>query len=44
MGEVYLGKVTHFDGIRCFVEVLPGKEGLVHFQTAERRVENVEKT
>ena len=30
VGEVYLGKVTRLMNFGAFVEVLPGKEGLVH--------------
>ena len=29
-GEVYLGKVTKITTFGAFVEILPGKEGLVH--------------
>ena len=42
-GEVYLGKVTRLMKFGAFVEVLPGKEGLVHIsQLAKERVEKVE--
>ncbi len=42
-GEVYLGKVTRLMAFGAFVEVLPGKEGLVHIsKLAKERVENVE--
>lgn len=41
--EVYLGKVTRLMNFGAFVEVLPGKEGLVHIsKLAKERVENVE--
>lgn len=43
VGEVYLGKVTRLMNFGVFVEVLPGKEGLVHIsKLAKERVENVE--
>lgn len=43
VGEVYLGKVTRLMNFGAFVEVLPGKEGLVHISKfAKERVENVE--
>jgi len=43
VGEVYLGKVTRLMAFGAFVEVLPGKEGLVHIsKLAKERVENVE--
>lgn len=43
VGEVYLGKVTRLMTFGAFVEVLPGKEGLVHIsKLAKERVENVE--
>ena len=29
-GEIYLGKVTKITNFGAFVEILPGKEGLVH--------------
>ncbi|HCW54549.1 MAG TPA: polyribonucleotide nucleotidyltransferase [Clostridium sp.] len=42
-GEVYLGKVTKIATFGAFVEVLPGKEGLVHIsKLAKERVEKVE--
>ncbi|MGK7962374.1 polyribonucleotide nucleotidyltransferase [Crocosphaera sp.] len=42
-GEVYLGRVTRIIPIGAFVEVLPGKEGMIHIsQLAERRVGKVE--
>lgn len=43
VGEVYLGKVTRLMNFGAFVEVLPGKEGLVHIsKLTKERVENVE--
>lgn len=42
-GETYLGKVTKIMNFGAFVEVLPGKEGLVHIsQLAHERVNKVE--
>jgi polyribonucleotide nucleotidyltransferase len=42
-GAVYLGKVTRIIPVGAFVEVLPGKEGMVHISQLEnRRVEKVE--
>ncbi len=42
-GEVYLGKVTRIIQIGAFVEILPGKEGMIHIsQLAEGRVGKVE--
>ena len=41
--KLYLGKVTRLMAFGAFVEVLPGKEGLVHIsKLAKERVENVE--
>ena len=43
VGQTYLGKVTRLMTFGAFVEVLPGKEGLVHIsQLAVERVEKVE--
>ncbi|MBP6349002.1 MAG: polyribonucleotide nucleotidyltransferase [Candidatus Obscuribacter sp.] len=43
IGGVYHGKVTRIIPAGCFVEILPGKEGLVHISQLEnRRVEKVE--
>ncbi|PRX33619.1 polyribonucleotide nucleotidyltransferase [Orenia metallireducens] len=43
VGEMYLGEVKRTTGFGAFVEVLPGKEGLVHIsKLAEERVEKVE--
>jgi polyribonucleotide nucleotidyltransferase len=42
-GEVYLGRVTRIIPIGAFVEVLPGKEGMIHIsQLADYRVGQVE--
>src|SRR5579863_6206406 len=43
VGETYLGTVTRIITIGAFVQILPGKEGLVHIsQLAPQRVEKVE--
>lgn len=43
VGEVYLGKVVRITDFGAFVEVLPGKDGLVHIsQLALERVKKVE--
>jgi polyribonucleotide nucleotidyltransferase len=43
IGETYAGTVTRIIPIGAFVQVLPGKEGLVHIsQLAPQRVERVE--
>ncbi len=43
IGATYLGKVTRLMTFGAFVEVLPGKEGLVHIsQLAKERVAKVE--
>ncbi|MGI6328669.1 MAG: polyribonucleotide nucleotidyltransferase [Dethiobacteria bacterium] len=42
-GRVYLGKVTRTEKYGAFVEILPGKEGLVHISHLERfRVDKTE--
>jgi polyribonucleotide nucleotidyltransferase len=42
-GDVYFGKVTRIIQIGAFVEILPGKEGMIHIsQLAEGRVGKVE--
>ena len=42
-GKVYSGKVTRLMNFGAFVEIAPGKEGLVHIsKLARRRVANVE--
>lgn len=43
VGEIYTGKVTRLLNFGVFVEILPGKEGLVHIsQLGEDHVESVE--
>ncbi len=43
VGEIYTGKVTRLMDFGAFVEVLPGKEGLVHIsELADYRVARVE--
>lgn len=43
VGETYLGKVTRLMKFGVFVEILPGKEGMVHVsQLVTRRVEKPE--
>ncbi len=43
VGEIYTGKVMRIMNFGAFVEVLPGKEGLVHIShLAEERVNKVE--
>ncbi|MCX7883929.1 MAG: polyribonucleotide nucleotidyltransferase [Caloramator sp.] len=43
VGEIYLGKVNRITNFGAFVEVLPGKEGLVHIsKLAHERVNKVE--
>jgi polyribonucleotide nucleotidyltransferase len=43
VGEIYTGKVTRLMDFGAFVEVLPGKEGLVHIsELADYRVATVE--
>ena len=43
IGEIYTGKVTRLLNFGVFVEILPGKEGLVHIsQLGEDHVETVE--
>ncbi|MCL5773227.1 MAG: polyribonucleotide nucleotidyltransferase [Firmicutes bacterium] len=43
VGEVYIGKVSRIMNFGAFVEILPGKEGLVHIsQFGGDRVERVE--
>ncbi|MCB4792398.1 MAG: polyribonucleotide nucleotidyltransferase [Elusimicrobia bacterium] len=43
VGKVYKGRVTRLMNFGAFVEILPGKEGLVHIsQLAEKRVAKVE--
>lgn len=43
VGAIYKGKVTRLMAFGAFVEIAPGKEGLVHIsKLAEKRVEKVE--
>jgi polyribonucleotide nucleotidyltransferase len=43
VGKTYLGKVTRIMNFGAFVEIFPGKEGLVHIsQLADKRVAKVE--
>jgi polyribonucleotide nucleotidyltransferase len=43
VGKIYTGKVTKLMKFGAFVEIAPGKEGLVHIsKLAKERVENVE--
>lgn len=43
VGEIYLGKVTKTTNFGAFVEILPGKEGLVHISKLDfTRVNKVE--
>ena len=42
-GEVFSGSITRIIPIGAFVEILPGKEGMIHIsQLSEARVEKVE--
>lgn len=42
-GEIYLGRVTKFMTFGAFVEILPGKEGLVHVsQISDKHVSSAE--
>ena len=42
-GEIYEGKVTRIMNFGAFIEILPGKEGLLHIsKMAKERVEKVE--
>jgi len=43
VGEVYTGRVTRIEPFGAFVEILPGKDGLVHIsQLAKERVNKTE--
>ena len=43
VGETYEGKVTRIMNFGAFIEILPGKEGLLHIsKMSDKRVEKVE--
>lgn len=43
VGEVYTGKVTRIEAFGAFVEILPGRDGLVHIsQLARERINRTE--
>ena len=43
MNEVYLGTVKSIVSFGAFVEILPGKDGLLHISEIDwKRIENVE--
>lgn len=43
VGEQYVGRVTRLASFGAFVEISPGKEGLIHIsKIAPRRIENIE--
>ena len=43
LGETYTGKVVRIMNFGAFVEVVPGKEGMIHIsKLAKERVEKVE--
>ncbi|MBW4436609.1 MAG: polyribonucleotide nucleotidyltransferase [Pleurocapsa minor GSE-CHR-MK-17-07R] len=43
LGRIYTGKVNRIEAFGAFVEIMPGRDGLVHIsQLADRRVEKVE--
>ena len=43
VGEVYIGKVKNIVAFGAFVEILPGKDGLLHISEIDwKRIENVE--
>jgi polyribonucleotide nucleotidyltransferase len=43
VGQTYAGKVTRVENYGCFVEILPGREGMVHVsEMASGRVSRVE--
>ena len=44
VGKIYTGRVMRVMDFGAFVEILPGKEGLVHVsQFGEKRVEDIRK-
>ena len=43
IGRIYTGKVTRIEPYGAFVEILPGKDGLVHIsQLSDHRIERIE--
>ena len=45
VGEIYDGKITSVMPYGCFVEFLPGKEGLLHISEIDwKRFETIEET
>lgn len=43
VGSVYLGKVTRLASFGAFIEIAPGKEGLLHIsQVSDRRIPKIE--
>lgn len=43
VGEIYMGKVMRIMSFGAFIEILPGKEGLLHIsKMAKRRIDKVE--
>ena len=43
VGNIYIGKVTRIMNFGAFVEIAPGKEGMIHIsKLAKERVEKVE--
>jgi polyribonucleotide nucleotidyltransferase len=43
VGEIYMGKVLRITGFGAFVEIAPGKEGMIHISKLDhKRVEKVE--
>jgi polyribonucleotide nucleotidyltransferase len=43
VGDIFLGKVVSIKPFGAFINILPGKDGMVHVsELAETRVENVE--
>ena len=43
MGEVYYGKVVRILNFGAFVELMPGKDGMIHIsKLADHRVDKVE--